>query len=303
MDAIGLAGVSKTFVRKRQRIDALKEVSLVMAEGEVFGFVGPNGAGKSTTIKIILDIIGDYGGEARIFGVSAREVSARRRVGYVPEAPVLHEQLTPLEILGAGLAMHGLRPAQPEAHCLAWLDRLSVAHVARRKVRELSKGTVQRVAIAHAMALDPRLLILDEPLSGLDPVGRKDVVDLLAEYRAHGGSIFLTSHVLHDVERLADRFGLIHQGELKTIRSPSEMVGEEETLTVRSLGEAAIPGMLAETDGRWRIEVTRSELWQLLRALDAAHHSVIEIKPAMTLESAFMRYIGHGVRGSTPSAN
>src|ERR1019366_3085613 len=152
----------------------------------------------------------------------------RRHVGYVPESPTLYEQLTPLEILRSGMALHGIRRDDAEAWCIKWLDRFSVGHVARRRVRELSKGTAQRVALAHAMVVAPRLLILDEPLSGLDPIGRQDVVDILSEYQHGGGTIFLTSHVLHDVERLADRFGLIHKGELKTIQSPNELVGDHE---------------------------------------------------------------------------
>lgn len=293
--AIRLEGVSKTFRQKRGGIvEALKDVSLTVEPGEVFGFVGPNGAGKSTTIKIVLDIINDYRGEARIFGLSARDSAARRQVGYVPESPALYEQLSPLEILLAGLSVHRIHRPDAESWCMQWLERFSSAHVARRPLRQLSKGTAQRVALAHALVVSPRLLILDEPLSGLDPVGRKDVVNILAEYQRGGGTVFLTSHVLHDVERLADRFGLIHQGELKTIQSPNELVGDDELVTVRSAGREPIAGMTAESGGRWFIELRRSELWPALHALEQAGHVLIEIKPTLTLESAFMRYLGLG---------
>lgn len=291
MSAISLVGVSKSFKQKRVVIDALKEVSLAVEEGEVFGFVGPNGAGKSTTIKIVLDIINDYRGEASIFGLPARSAEARRHVGYVPESPALYDQLSPLEILRAGLSLHRIRRADAESWCMQWLERFSIAHVARRPLRQLSKGTAQRVALAHAMAVSPRLLILDEPLSGLDPVGRKDVVDILAEYQRGGGTVFLTSHVLHDVERLADRFGLIHQGELRTIQSPNELVGDDELVTVRSLGAQAVSGMTAESGGRWVGELRRSALWHFLRGLEQAGHVLIEIKPCLSLESAFMRVV------------
>lgn len=292
MSAITLCGVSKEFKRRNGTVKALHDVSIDVGEGEVFGFVGPNGAGKSTTIKIILNIISDYVGDARIFGQDARHAASRCHVGYVPEAPVLYEQLTPLEILRAGMELHGVKMDDPNAWCMQWLERFSIGHTAARRIRELSKGTAQRVALAHAMAVAPRLLILDEPLSGLDPVGRKDVVDILSEYQRSGGTIFLTSHVLHDVERLADRFGLIHKGELKTISSPNELVGDDELVTVRTYGEAALAGMRAESGGRWFCELPRSKLWELLRALDNAGHTVIEIKPTLTLESAFMRYLG-----------
>lgn len=292
MKAIELAGIGKSFRRKRQTVEALRNVTLEVSQGEVFGFVGPNGAGKSTTIKVILDIISDYRGEARIFGCSARKAEARRHVGYVPESPALYDQLSPLEILRSGMAMHKIRHDDPDALCMKWLERFSIAHAARRPIRHLSKGTAQRVALAHAMVVSPKLLILDEPLSGLDPVGRKDVVDILADYQREGGTIFLTSHVLHDVERLANRFGLIHKGELRTIQSPNELVGDHELVTVRSTGRTPVSRMSPESDGRWFLETRRSELWGLLREMEQAGHTVIEIKPTLTLESAFMRYLG-----------
>ena len=117
-----------------------------------------------------------------------------------------------------------------------WLDRFGLAHVARKPIRGFSKGMAQRTALAHAFSVKPRLLILDEPLSGLDPVGRKDVVDILSEYRQQGGTVFFTSHVLHDVERVADRFGFIHEGVLQTVQSPAELFDGEQMVTVRTIG-------------------------------------------------------------------
>ena len=300
MIAIGLTGVGKTFKQKGSAIEALKDVSLAVEEGEVFGFVGPNGAGKSTTIKIMLDIINDYRGDVRILGEPSRHAIARRHVGYVPESPALYEQLSPLEILRAALSLHGIRSGNQEKLCMDWLERFSVAHVARRRLRQLSKGTAQRVALAHAMVVSPRILILDEPLSGLDPVGRKDVVDILAEYQRGGGTVFLTSHVLHDVERLANRFGFIHKGELRTIKSPNELVGADEMVTVRSVGSTPVANMTAESDGRWFGELPRSALWQTFADLERAGHTLIEVKPSLSLESAFMRYLGLDSTGKRP---
>jgi len=283
--------VSKTFRRWRKEIPALRNVSLNIGEGEVFGFVGPNGAGKSTTIKIMLDVIRDYEGDVSIFGVPAREAAARKGVAYVPEAPAVYEQFTPLEVLRMGLAMYGIRRDDAEKWCIGWLERFSIAHAAKRRVRELSKGTVQRVVLAHAMAVSPRLLVLDEPLSGLDPIGRKDVVEILLEFKRQGGAIFFTSHVLHDVERIADRFGLIHNGELRAVLAPSELVGEDERVFVRSLGGTAVAGMIEEPGGRWVQEVARPEVWPLLRSLETAGHVLVEIKPALSLETAFMHVV------------
>lgn len=291
MNAIELVGVGKTFKRRKGDIQALKDISLEINQGEAFGFVGPNGAGKSTTIKVILDIISDYQGEIRIFGHSAREAEARRHVGYVPEAPALYEQLSPLEILRAGLSLHGVVRTDAEDWCLKWLDRFSIAHVARRRLRELSKGTVQRVALAHAMAIQSKLLILDEPLSGLDPIGRRDVIDILSEYKQGGGTLFFTSHVLHDVERLADRFGLIHKGSLRAVRSPAELIGEDDLVQIRSQGMQPIAGMTAEFSGRWHCEVPRHQSWQTLDSIQRAGHVLLEVKPTLSLESAFLQYV------------
>jgi len=142
------------------------------------------------------------------------------------------------------------------------------------------------------MVVEPRLLILDEPLSGLDPIGRREVVDILAEFRQAGGTLFLTSHVLHDVERLADRFGLIHQGELRAVRAPSELVDDEDAVWVRSQGDLAVlPGMISEPGGRWLLEVPRTALWETLRQLEHGRHRLIEIRPTLSLEAAFLRVV------------
>jgi ABC-2 type transport system ATP-binding protein len=210
----------------------------------------------------------------------------------VPENPSLPDYLNPLEILSMGLDLHGCKPADPRAHCLHWLARFGLEQVATKVVRGFSKGMAQRTALAHAMAVQPRLLILDEPLSGLDPVGRKDVVDILFEYRENGGTLFFTSHVLHDVERVADKFGFINQGQLLTIQSPNDLLGGEHRVTIRSQGTSPVAGFSPETPGRWVGEVTRDDLWKALEDLRAAGHQVSEIKPTLTLESAFFRFLG-----------
>lgn len=273
-------------------VSALRGVSLNVDQGESFGFVGPNGAGKSTTIKILVGLAEATAGKAEIFGIAVHKPAARMGVGYVPENPYLYDYLTPLEILTMSLRLHKVKVPDIKSQCDVWLDRLGLAQVANRPIRTFSKGMTQRVAIAQALCIRPRLLVLDEPLSGLDPVGRRDVVDILSEYKQAGGTLFFTSHVLHDVERLADRFGLIHQGELRAVRSPAELAGEEDSLSVRSLGVKPVEGMRNDSAGRWVGEVARSGLWVLLAALRDAEHVVLEVRPTLSLESAFMRAIG-----------
>jgi ABC-2 type transport system ATP-binding protein len=291
---ISIAELRKTYPRSwtSPPFEALKGISLTVEEGEVFGFIGPNGAGKSTAIKILTGVMLPTAGSAALFGVDATLPEARRGLGYVPENPSLPDYLTPLEILSMGLALHGRRPDQPDRHCMRWLERFGLGDVARKVVRSFSKGMAQRTALAHAMAVEPRLLILDEPLSGLDPIGRRDVIDVLDDYRRQGGTIFLTSHVLHDIERLADRFGLIHQGQLRAVSTPAELAGGDDQLTIRSMGTVPVAGMVEETAGRWTMKLPRSEVWAMLEALRAAGHTLIEVKPTLSLESAFMRAVG-----------
>jgi ABC-2 type transport system ATP-binding protein len=286
--------VSKTFHQRRRTTQALRDVSFSLHEGEVFGFVGPNGAGKSTTIKVMLDVIRDYEGEVRIYGTSARQAAARRGVAYLPESPALYEQFTPLEVLKTTLRMYGIHRKDAEVWCMQWLERFSVAQNAKRRIRQLSKGNVQRVALANAMVVAPRLLVLDEPLSGLDPVGRKDVIDILQEYKDQGGAIFFTSHVLHDVERIADRFGFINEGRLLTVRSPQEVISEHaDRFTIRYQGNSAVfPDSKQIREGEFEVIYPQSELPERIARLNHENFKVISITPSVSLETVFFKILG-----------
>lgn len=296
--ALEFQGVSQTFHVKGRSVHALREINLDVAEGEVFGFVGPNGAGKSTTIKVMLDLVNNYSGEVMLYGISSRIPKAREGISYVPESPALYEQFTPLEILRMALSMHGVRRKDADVRCMQWLERFSVAENAKRKIRELSKGNVQRVALAHAMVVQPKLLILDEPLSGLDPVGRKDVVEILNEYKQQGGAIFFTSHVLHDVERIADRFGFINKGELLTVRSPRELAAERaDTLLVRfNAAEDFAPQAKCLREGEFEQEVTQALLPEFVSRLNMAGGHILTVKPAVSLETVFFKTLEESAR-------
>lgn len=295
-EILEFSNVCKTFHKRGKAIHALRDISFSISEGEVFGFVGPNGAGKSTTIKVMLDIINDYHGEVRIYGKNARQAEARRGIAYLPEAPVLYEQFTPLEILKTALSMYGMRSKDDQSLCMHWLERFSVAHNAKRKIRHLSKGNVQRVALAHAMVVQPRLLVLDEPLSGLDPVGRKDVIDILQEYKEQGGAIFFTSHVLHDVERIADRFGFINEGSLLTTRSPRDLMLEHaDRYLVRYQSDCLAEGHQLRM-GEYEVELAQSELPAWISNLNRQGGQLHSVKPLVSLENVFFRIL-EGERG------
>ena len=291
--AIEFQGVSHTFKAKGKEVQAVRDVSFSLSEGEVFGFVGPNGAGKSTTIKIMLDIINDYQGQVTIYGTDAHRAEARQGLAYVPEAPALYEQFTPLEILRMGLSMYGIKRSDADAWCMQWLERFSIAEYAKRRIRQLSKGNVQRTALAHAMAVEPQLLILDEPLSGLDPVGRKDVVDILNEYKKQGGAIFFTSHVLHDVERIADRFGFINKGQLLTVRSPRELAAERAShFIIRYQADQPLsPSCSALRPGEFECEMDQSKLPEAIAQLSITGGHLLAVQPAVSLETVFFRIL------------
>jgi ABC-2 type transport system ATP-binding protein len=197
--------------------------------------------------------------------------------------------------------MYGIKRKDEDAHCMYWLEKFSVAQNAKRNIRQLSKGNVQRVALAHAMAVEPRLLVLDEPLSGLDPVGRKDVIDILEAYKQQGGAIFFTSHVLHDVERIADRFGFINEGELLTTRSPRELVTEHaDRFVVRYHvnDNSSLQGTPLR-ENEYKYELAQSELPQWLEQLNRANGKALEIKHAVSLESVFFKILEEKKQGPT----
>lgn len=295
MFAVETERLDKTYAKGvlRQQVHAIRDVSLQIAQGEAFGFVGPNGAGKSSTIRILMGLARPTSGSATLFGIDSQRPEARRGVGYVPENPYLYDYLTPQEILEMGIRLHRCQFSEGvRVRARRWLDRLGLGDVVGAPIRSFSKGMTQRVAIALALCIEPKLLILDEPLSGLDPIGRREVVDLLAEYKRNGGTLFFTSHVLHDVERLADRFGLIHEGVLRSVRSPAELVGTDDVVMIRSRGQTALPGWREESAGQWATEIPRAALWEKLDQLRSEGHALVEVRPSLSLEAAFMRVVG-----------
>jgi ABC-2 type transport system ATP-binding protein len=291
VDVISIDKLIKVFQISpfRPTFSAVSNISLHIKQGEAFGFIGANGAGKSTTIKMLTGILKPSSGTVKLFGADVRDPEARRGVGYVPENPYLYDYLTPLEVLEMGMSLHNVKVNDCRQYCMDWLERFDIEHVANKRIRSFSKGMVQRTALAHSLAIKPRLLILDVPLSGLDPVGRKDVVDLLQEYRSGGGTLFFSSHVLHDVERIADRFGLIHRGELLSVSTPNDLANKSSTFSIRSIGENKVEGFTPQPGNRWFAEIQHDLLWDALYKLKSAGHRLIEVRPELTLETAFIR--------------
>jgi ABC-2 type transport system ATP-binding protein len=303
MQALEVLDIRKRYPAgwRRPPKDALRGVSLSIPQGETFGFIGPNGAGKSTLIKILIGALRPSSGEVRVFGKDPVESAARMGLGFVPENPSMPEHLTPNEILRMGLRLHQTALSVSEReYCRTWLARFDLAQVADSPVRGFSKGMTQRTALAHALAIKPRLLILDEPLSGLDPIGRRDVVDILDEYRRQGGTLFFSSHVLHDVERIADRFGLIADGQLLTIRSPRDLIADQTDIYVlRFRSERSVGDSVEIRPGLHFIEASASMVSEQIEKVQRAGGVLQDVLPKNSLESVFFKTISKSADNGT----
>jgi ABC-2 type transport system ATP-binding protein len=198
----------------RRRVLAVRGVSFAVERGDIFGFLGPNGAGKTTTIKMLTGLIAPTGGTATIFGARVPSAESMKRVGFLPENPYIYPYLTPTEFVELCARLSGLSRRSARDRARTVLDQVGVLYAADRPVGKLSKGMLQRTGLAAALVADPELLILDEPMSGLDPVGRKEVRDLIFEERRRGRTIFFSTHILSDVETLCDRVTILRRGEV-----------------------------------------------------------------------------------------
>ncbi len=216
---IKIAGISKAFHEgiASKRIKALEDLDLEVQEGEVFGFLGPNGAGKSTTMKILINLVFPDKGSASIMGKDVRDRETRRHVGYLPENPYFYDYLTAEELLWFGGKASGLSSSALKKRTDELLVKVDLAGSRKRQLRTYSKGMVQRAGLALALIHDPDVSILDEPMSGLDPIGRKMVSDLITELKAQGKTVFFSSHILTDIERFCDRVGIIIGGRLRLV--------------------------------------------------------------------------------------
>jgi len=217
------------FLRKK-RVRALDHLSLEVRRGEIFGFLGPNGAGKTTTLKLLMRLIYPTSGTARILSRAIDDVETHSRVGYLPENPYFYDYLTGRELLDYTAALFGI-PRDvtairgSELLALVGLD----SQRANRQLRKYSKGMLQRIGIAQALVNDPEVVFLDEPMSGLDPIGRREVRDLLLSLRKQGKTVFFSSHILSDVEALCDRAAILSRGTLHRCGTVQELTGSEDS--------------------------------------------------------------------------
>jgi ABC-2 type transport system ATP-binding protein len=290
--AIEVANLHKTYNKGLKPFKALNDISFSVEKGSAFGFVGANGAGKSTAIKIMLDLIRADSGQVLINGVDSRDANSRHKLAFMPENPSLNEYLTPLEILKLGINLHNINVPNVDTYCMEWLEKLGIADAATKTIRQLSKGMAQRTGLAHSLACQPQLLILDEPLSGLDPIGRVEVVDLLDQYCKGGGTLMFTSHVLHDVERIADSFALIAKGEIQSTKTNKELIFAGDMYKVLVYGDMALAGFTPVGAGRFELEVSSDHLWSTLQTIEASQHRLVSVTPVLNLERLFLDIAG-----------
>jgi ABC-2 type transport system ATP-binding protein len=211
----------------RKRIEAVRGISFEVKRGEIFGFVGHNGAGKTTSIKMMLQLIYPDRGGVNIFGTPAGDPAARQRLGYLPENPYIYTYLKPLEFLDLCGQLTRMDRQRRAARSAELLERLGLSHATDRPIGKFSKGMMQRLGVCQALLHEPELLILDEPFSGLDPIGRKEIRDLLLEQRVQGKTLLLTSHVLSDVEMMCDRVAIVQRGQLVAYGALRELLRPE----------------------------------------------------------------------------
>lgn len=229
MPAIELIGLEKTYATgllRRQRRKALQALSLEVQDGEVFGFLGPNGAGKTTTLKLLMGLIFPSAGSARILGLRCGEAAARACTGYLPEQPYFYDHLTARELLEYYARLSGIEAGVRTRRIHRALERVGLREEADRALRKFSKGMLQRVGLAQAMLHDPRVIFLDEPMSGLDPMGRREVRLLIEEWKAEGKTVFFSTHILSDAEALCDRVAVLHEGQLRGIGTVADLRAE-----------------------------------------------------------------------------
>jgi ABC-2 type transport system ATP-binding protein len=278
------------FLRKR-RVRALDGLSLTVGRGEIFGFLGANGAGKTTTLKLLMRLIYPTAGAARILGRDISDTSMHAGVGYLPEQPYFYDYLTARELLEYCAELFGYARAERRERAAEMLARVRLEEKSwDKQLRKFSKGMLQRVGLAQALVNDPSVVFLDEPMSGLDPVGRREVRDLIANLRARGTTVFLCSHILSDIEVLCDRAAILRRGRLAHIGRLEELreAGGARAMELVVAGadaptlEAALEGLkgarVTATPGGARVEVeSEAQVDEALRALRAEGARLVSV--------------------------
>src|ERR1700722_6197118 len=278
---------------------SLDNLNLQGEGGEVLGFLGPNGAGKTTTLKLLMGLIFPTAGTARVLGRSIDDIRMHRDIGYLPEHPYFYDYLTARELLDYYARFFGFGAQERRDRVKKVLDRGGLTSAANTQLRKFSKGMLQGAGIAQAILHDPKVVFLDEPMSGLDPVGRREVRDIILELKNQGRTIFFSTHILSDAEMLCDRVAVLVGGQLQGVGAPREIVSMEvqgmEVLFELRAGTALPPKMLeraTHTGERYRIVVPEAEVYAALEQLRNCEARILSVTPLRpSLEDYFLKLV------------
>ena len=247
MAAIEIQDLEKTyqvgFWRKRPK-RALRPLRLTIEEGEVFGFLGPNGAGKTTTLKLLMGLVTPTAGSARILGMDFADPQVKAQIGFLPEHPYFYDYMTAQELLTYYAQLSDVPAKDRSKRVAEMLERFGLADSARLQLRKFSKGMLQRVGLAQAILHDPKVVFLDEPMSGLDPMGRREVREMIQQMRNEGKTVFFSTHILSDAEALCDRVAIIYQGELRGVGAVAHLTSQAQRKMEIIFCSSSVPAAL-----------------------------------------------------------
>jgi ABC-2 type transport system ATP-binding protein len=304
MAAIEILGLEKTYMvgfwRKRPK-RALQPLHLTVEHGEIFGFLGPNGAGKTTTLKMLMGLVFPTGGTARILDKEWTDPEVKAQIGFLPEQPYFYDYLTAHELLDYYGQLSGVPGKDRKPRIDEMLQRVGLTDIKGVQLRKFSKGMLQRVGIAQAILHNPRLVFLDEPMSGLDPLGRREVRDLILQLQQEGKTVFFSTHILSDAEALCDRVAIVHKGELRGVGAVEELTksvqGKIEVVWQGTQVPASMKALGAEfhvTGETVRAVVAENQQDAAIDALRRERLRLISIIPLRTsLESYFVEKLQH----------
>ena len=313
MSAIEILGLEKTYMvgfwRKRPK-RALQPLHLAVNDGEIFGFLGPNGAGKTTTLKMLMGLVFPTAGTARILGKEWTDPEVKAQIGFLPEQPYFYDYLTAHELLDYYGQLSGV-PAKGRASRIdEMLQRVGLTDIKGIQLRKFSKGMLQRVGIAQSILHNPKLVFLDEPMSGLDPLGRREVRDLILQLQQEGKTVFFSTHILSDAEALCDRVAIIHTGELRGVGAVEELTksvqGKVEVVwqgTQVAASMKALGGEFHVTGETVRAVIAENQQDSAIDALRRERLRLVSITPLRTsLESYFVEKLQHSQTTAGTSA-
>jgi len=258
----------------RQKVRALKALDLDVREGEIFGLLGPNGSGKTTTIKLILGLLFPTSGEALVFGKKASDVSKNERIGYLPEESYLYKFLNAEETLDFYGRLFDMTPAERKQRVEELINMVGLDWAKRRQLKEYSKGMTRRIGLAQALINDPELIVLDEPTTGLDPIGTREMKDLILKLKAEGKTVVMCSHLLADVQDVCDRIAILYQGDLKELGRVDSLLKVRDVTQIRAQGLS---------------DAAKQEIEEVIKRHDG---KVLGIEnPTTTLEELFLNIV------------